>query len=412
VGEKPLNGYSNRRLKARTVSELKPWERNPRTISPEDLDALKRSLHEFGDLGGIIVNVRTGHVVGGHQRIKGLDPSWTIERQLSRDKTGTVAIGYITTPAGHFSYREVDWSQRREMAANLAANRIQGEWDDQKLAPLLAELKNFPEITLTGFSEIEIDKLIQQVMPTLNGREDEIPEPPTTPVTKLGDAWQLGTHKLLCGDSTQLLAQIQNETIDQILTDPPYGADLLIGRHQLGHRTIANDQELSWLPVVAKHCWRILKPQSTCTVFGQWRTYCAFASEFQRQGFRLRTVGVWDKRNAGLGDGLAEAYEQIHVYYKGEPKANRFTGNVFEYSRLSGRPEHPTEKPFELIHELMALHDGEQVLDPFLGSGTTFIAAEQLGRTALGIELEPRYCDVAIRRWEHYVGRKAKRIDS
>jgi DNA modification methylase len=395
------------RAKSKTVGDLKPWERNPRKISPEDLQALKRSLQEFGDLGGIVYNIRTKHVVGGHQRIKDLDPTWKIESSPARDKTGTVALGHITTPYGRLSYREVSWPQHREAAANLAANKIQGEWDDEKLAQILLELKDLPEITLTGFSQEEIDKLIADVIPTYNGREDEIPELPSEPTAKPYDEWRLGRHRILCGDNAVLLGSIDPESVDQILTDPPYGADLLIGRQQLGHRTITNDEDLSWLPTIAEHCWRILRPEAVCILFGQWRTYCTFASQFQDQGFRLRTVGVWDKKNAGLGDGLAEAYEQIHVYYKGEPKAKRFIGNVFECSRPSGRPEHPTEKPFELIEQLMLLHNGDQILDPFLGSGTTLIAAEKLGRTCIGMEIEPRYVDVAVKRWEAYTGKKA-----
>lgn len=408
-------------MKARTVSDLKPWERNPRKISPEDLAALKRSLQEFGDLGGIVFNVRTKHVVGGHQRIKDLDPKWKIERRIAHDKTGTVAVGFIETPFGRVSYREVNWPQRREAAGNLAANKIQGEWDEPKLAELLAELKPFPEIQLTGFSQEEIDKLISEVMPA-QVEEDQIPEPPVEPITKLGDVWQLGNHRIRCGDANELLAN--QETVDLILTDPPYGQSTELhfthyGRTQLGSRTVRGDENLEdWLPQAAAHCYRLLKDDSTCLCFGQWRTVRPFLEAFENAGFRIRTVAIWDKKNAGLGgwnatgggSGFGEQYEQIYVFYKGQPKTDWFRGNIFEQSRLSGRPEHPSQKPVELFVELMALFPSQTVLDPFLGSGTTLIAAEKLGRTCFGCEIEPQYVDLAVRRWEQFTGKKAIRI--
>jgi DNA modification methylase len=354
---------------------------------PDDqAKALRKSIESFDIVEPFVID-QHNRICGGHQRLDSV-----------------LALGMKQVPCVRKHLTE-----RQFKALNLALNRISGEWDEQKLAPILAELRGLPEIDLTGFQPAEIDKLIREVMPQ-DENEDVIPEPPVEPVTKTGDLWVCDKHRVLCGDSTKLLAQVPDASVDQVLTDPPYGADLLIGREQLGHRTVANDEGLGWLPTIVDHCWRILKPQSICVLFGQWRTFCDFSRQFQEKGFRLRTVGVWDKKNAGLGDGLAEAYEQIHVYYKGEPKASRFTGNVFEYSRLSGRPEHPTEKPLELIRELMTLHDGEQILDPFLGSGTTLIAAQQLDRVCYGIEIEPRYVDVAVKRWENLTGKKAERI--
>jgi len=150
------------------VVELKPWSKNPRVINAQQLEALKRSMDAHGDLGGVVFNLRTKHTVGGHQRIKILDPSWKIEKYAESDKTGTVARGYIITPFGKFSYREVDWPLRKEMAANLAANKISGEWDNAKLAPILQELVITPQFELTGFTQQEANLVIES-FPTGGG---------------------------------------------------------------------------------------------------------------------------------------------------------------------------------------------------------------------------------------------------
>ncbi|MFH1033822.1 MAG: hypothetical protein V1806_04890 [Pseudomonadota bacterium] len=143
------------------VSGLKPASYNPRSISKAQLQALKKAMAEFGDLGGIVVNKRTGNLVGGHQRVKHLKPEWFIFKEPYEDKTGTVALGHIETPWGRWAYREVDWSPEKEMAANVAANRHGGEFEDEGLKKLLAEVGglNF-DLALTGFDLEEINELL------------------------------------------------------------------------------------------------------------------------------------------------------------------------------------------------------------------------------------------------------------
>lgn len=134
------------------IEDLKPADYNPRKIGDKQLAMLKKSMAEFGDLSGIVVNVRTGNMIGGHQRIKNFDPKWIIKSQPANDGTGTVALGHVATDQGRWSYREVDWPEEKEKAANLAANKHGGEWDMAKLNVVLQDLKdvNF-DIELTGF---------------------------------------------------------------------------------------------------------------------------------------------------------------------------------------------------------------------------------------------------------------------
>lgn len=134
------------------VKDLNPATYNPRKISAKQLAALKKSMAEFGDLSGVVVNVRTGNVIGGHQRLKNLDPEWPIKKQPTNDNTGTMAAGHIDTPWGMWQYREVDWDETKEKAANLAANKHGGEWDLPKLDIVLNELKEIDfDLELTGF---------------------------------------------------------------------------------------------------------------------------------------------------------------------------------------------------------------------------------------------------------------------
>jgi hypothetical protein len=160
-----------------TVKDLKPAAYNPRKITDHRLEMLRKSMQEFGDLSGIVVNVKTGNLVSGHQRIKHLDPSWEIIKQPAKDKTGTVALGSIKTPFGLWSYREVSWDLKREAAANVAANQHGGEFDEIKLKEILLEVDDGSiDIELTGFNRHEIELMMTAFQPgTLadQGRLDE-----------------------------------------------------------------------------------------------------------------------------------------------------------------------------------------------------------------------------------------------
>lgn len=144
------------------VSKINPAKYNPRKITDSQLKALKRAMEEFGDLSGIVVNMRTGNLIGGHQRLKNFDPAWQICKRPESDNVGTVAAGYIETPWGRWAYREVDWEDAKEKAANLAANKIGGEFDLPKLRDLLADIQASDiDAALTGFDSAEIEKMLK-----------------------------------------------------------------------------------------------------------------------------------------------------------------------------------------------------------------------------------------------------------
>lgn len=241
------------------VKDLKPAGYNPRKISDRQLEMLKKSMHEFGDLSGIVRNRRTGNLIGGHQRLKHFQSSWEIQAQPAEDAVGTVAAGFIKTPFGDWTYREVDWDETKEKGANIAANQQGGEFDMAMLRELLIELDTGAfDMDLTGFDAKEIEDLMTQYAPPDTGEiiEDDFDadgeaENIQEAITKRGDIIQLGRHRLMCGSSTDakdVEILMDGKFADCIWTDPPYGVDytdkndfLNKARAGTGHRKIAGD---------------------------------------------------------------------------------------------------------------------------------------------------------------------------
>lgn len=163
------------------VNELTPADYNPRKITDAQLSALAKAMAEFGDLSGIVFNISTGTVIGGHQRIKNLDPEWPVKKKTKKDSTGTVAVGHIETPWGEFTYREVDWPEEKEKAANIAANKHGGVFDIPKLAEILTELNDGEfDMSLTGFDPDEFQALTSTYTDGegTGGNDDTPPEEP------------------------------------------------------------------------------------------------------------------------------------------------------------------------------------------------------------------------------------------
>lgn len=154
------------------VKNLNPAPYNPRKISDSKMKMLGKAMKEFGDLSGIIFNMRTGRVVGGHQRIGHLDKNWPIVKEKLVDDNGTVAVGYIETPYGRWSYREVDWNEQREIAANIAANKHGGEFDYPMLKDLIVQIDDGSfDLELTGFDDKDFDKTFGEVAEKIKGFE-------------------------------------------------------------------------------------------------------------------------------------------------------------------------------------------------------------------------------------------------
>lgn len=407
------------------LDELTPNPNNPRKITDEKLEMLKKSLGEFGDLSGIIFNVRSKQLVGGHQRVKALPPDAEIKIELRHDvptKTGTVAEGFALIDGERFKYREVDWDEIREKAANIAANKHGGEWDLPKLSEWLIELDHHNvDFDLVGFTSEELENFMVPVEKVPPGSdEDSVPSAPVTPNTKPGDIYHLGQHKLMCGDSTnlqQVTGLMDGELADMVFTDPPYN----VAYEGSDGQTIKNDDmdDEKFLQFCRDFCssyMAAMKPGAAIYMFHADTEGANFRRAFLEAGFKFSSTLIWNKSSLIMG---LRDYHWKHepCLYGWKPGAahnwysDRTQTTVFDHAKGSGEDNkmHPTCKPVSLVEYFMGNSSkrNDLVLDLFGGSGSTLIAAEKTDRRCFLMELDPKYCDVIVKRWEQYTGQKA-----
>jgi len=330
----------------------------------------------------------------------------------------------------------VDLSAEQARLLNLALNRISGSWDQELLARLLAELNAVPgvDLTLSGFEEDELKKLLK----SLDARErrermetfdldEALKAAQAASVAKLGNIWLLGSHRLMCGDSTD------REAVQRLLgqsraamafTDPPYNVDY--GNHGGAprdgkKRTVANDNlGEEFEPFLKKACGGLLE-------FTDGAIYiCMSSSElhtlqkaFVSAGGHWSTFIIWAKNTFTMGrSDYQRQYEPILYGWREGVKhhwcGDRDQGDVWHMEKSTSNPLHPTMKPLALVERAIrnSSEIDENVLDLFLGSGTTIIACERTGRTCYAMELDPLNVDVARMRWEAFSGEKAKRVEA
>jgi hypothetical protein len=383
-------------------------------------------------------------LVGGHQRLKHLDPSWPIVKRPHSDRVGTKAAGYVQTPFGRFTYREVDWPKHKEMAANLAANKISGEWDNEKLAPILQELVTLPEFDLTGFTAQEANLVIEEFpIEPKNEGEDDVPALPDEAQTKPGQLWHLGGHRLLCGDATDPNAWdklMDGHSAAAIIMDPPYGvgyqlsdkfrADKLNGqvvrkKHHKTTKDITKDETHA-------AAMNVTSAALGCALehmVKDWSGYLCCGLDLLVDSVNwLRQKGihysipfiVWDKgfpvvtwsRYHGehedilwFGPGSLPGGHSRWFGPKNETSIWRIPIDARASERL-----HPTQKPVALYERpvINSTAPGEIVVDPFAGSGPIMIAAEKHQRKAYMMETSPEYCDVIVKRYMGFTGEKLK----
>ena len=419
------------------LKDLAPNPRNPRTISDDQLTRLAKSLEKFGDISGFVFNRRTGRLAGGHQRGKALpDAPITITREYAEPtRSGTVAEGYVEINGERFSIRFVDWDEQTEHAANVAANKHGGSFDNEKLREIMLELDhhNF-DLDLTGFSLDELDILmapVHKMEPQCD--EDEIPER-VEPRTKLGDIYRLGNHRVKCGDST-ILTQVEElmngEKAELLWTDPPYGVSyadknafqnsIALGKRIqeriLGDHQTPDQMNEFWFTVLS-NAFAVLEEKSSYYIASPQGGDLMMMMSIIRAGFQLKHMLIWVKNNHVLGRCDYNYKHEPMLYGWKENGTHEFYGagrcktSVWDFNKPTKNDLHPTMKPVELIEEsiLNSSGPGRQVLDLFGGSGSTLIACEKTGRKCFMMELDPHYVDVICARWEKFTGRKAELI--
>lgn len=437
----------------RKLSDLKAADYNPRkALTPEDSEyqKIKRSIEEFGYVDPIIIN-EDGTIIGGHQRC-------TVLKDLGYEEVDVVVVSL---------------DKQREKALNIALNKITGEWDELKLKDLLLDLDlGDYDISLTGFESEELTDLVDRLAIEPEAIDDDFDESEmleqiSEPKTKLGDVWKLGRHRLMCGDSTSqedVATLMKGELADLIITDPPYNvnygdkAEMLDTYLQKGHRNnsrikndnMDNESFYSFMLQIYQSAYEFMREGAAIYVFHAESTGHIFRQAFLDAGLKLSQCLIWEKNTFVLGrqdyqwrhepclygwkEGAAHYFindrtqdtvileddvnfeamkkadliayiEDMHRKYKDQ------TSVIYE-NKPARNDIHPTMKPVTLVGRLMSnsSKSGWNVLDLFGGSGSTLMAAEQLGRTAFLMELDEKFCDVIVKRWEEYTGQSAVKI--
>lgn len=378
---------------------------NPRKIGKRELERLVESLRTFGCVEPVVWNRRTRHIVGGHQRVKAAE-----------------VMGWDELPT-----YEVDLDEGAERQLNLALNKISGEWDDAKLSDLLTEM--FAEgidLELTGFSDEELERLIPDFNRTEGNTDpDDVGELPEVAHSKPGDVWCLGEHRVICGDATSadVVAKLMDGYLaDMVLTDPPYNVGY-VGKTEKA-LTIKNDAQSgpefeAFLSQSFGALSAHVKPGAAAYIFHADTEGARFRSAFVAAGFKLSQCCVWVKPHMVLGRNDYHWQHEPCLYGwkagKGPHRwySDRKQTTVWTFDRPSRSEEHPTMKPVELLEYLLrnSSREGDVVLDTFGGSGSTLIACQIRGRKARVVELDPRYVDVIVLRWQEFTGEKAVSLE-
>ena len=394
-------------LKGMTVpiDGLKPYRRNPRQ---GDIGAIVTSLQRHGQYRPIVVNARTQEVLAGNHTL-------AAARELGWNE---IAATFV----------DVDEDQAaRIVLVDNRANDL-ATYDDQALLDLLQEL---PDLDGTGFDRDDLDALLADVTGEpagTPGADTEPAEPPEEPRTVPGTIYTLGDHRLVCGDSTDpatIDALMGDESADLIFTDPPYGMSYNGGRKMDGTAAakrrafdMVENDDLTGNALVALVRDALALALARCTqaaaayVCFTWRTYPEFVEALRSCDRDPKACIVWDKGSIGLGHANYRPQHEFIFYAPGDGgwHGDRAQSDVWTLPRdLRTNYEHPTQKPPALAERAMTNSSapGDTVLDLFAGSGSTLIAAENLGRAARLVELTPGYCDVIADRWERHTERKA-----
>jgi DNA modification methylase len=404
----------------REVSKLTPYVGNARTHSEKQVQQIAASIEEFGFVNPILVNGQ-GVVIAGHGRLM-----------------AAISLGMKTVPCIDVGYL----SERQWKALVLADNRIamSAGWDFEKLSEELSSLaeRDF-DLDLLGFDEQELDGLLKadaEILPEDFGQpessgaersyvsqglteDDAVPDEPVVPVSVLGDVWVLGSHRLMCGDSTSredVAVLMEGKKADMVFTDPPYNVNYGNIKHpKLKVREIINDNMSdddfrsfcrAFISVIKEFV------ESCVYIAGPPGKHGRIMFTEADQAMHCSTTIVWNKDQFTLGRGKYQnKYEPIWFGWVIDGKSftsNRTMVNVWDFDRPRNSELHPTMKPVELVVNAIAHNPGaKSVLDLFGGSGTTLIACEITDRVARLMELDPKYVDVIIKRWEEFTGKKA-----
>jgi len=406
------------------ISTLEPFERGQRNITAEALEGLKESIREstrripgWKPTRGyrlettITVNKNGNRVIGGHQRLRALE-------EMGQDWVHPDDVTWIDVPPGS--------AEEALHVINLNNEMIQGRWAKPALGIIEEIQHEIPDLSAgLRFQELRLE--IEQLFPDLVVSDpalDEAPAPPKKPISKPGTLWQLGDHRVLCGSSTDAaaIARLMGKTRARWMwTDPPYGVDYVGGTKDA--LTIEGDtaEGLPALLLDAFHAADqvLIAGAPIYVAHPDGVQSVEFAKAFLDVGWLFHERLVWVKDQFVLGhmDYHCRHESILYGWKKGRKRpwlGGRTQDTIFEVPKPARNPDHPTMKPVELIERMLvnSSRRGDVGLEPFGGSGSTLIAAEKLERRCRAMELDPRYCDVIVERWQTLTGRKARRRGS
>jgi DNA modification methylase len=408
---------------------LKKSLHNARTHSPRQIAQIAASIGRLGFNNPILIDSEN-RIIAGHGRL-------AAAQHLGMEEVPTLRLDHMTA------------AEKRAYA--LADNRLAeiAGWDQELLSIELSYLTR-PDIDfdveITGFETADIDRYLEGQEPGNRTPEDPVPSPVENkpPVTRLADVWLLGDHRLICGDARTAdtyRVLMRDERAALAITDPPYNVAIrghVVTRGGVPHREfnmasgeMSDSQFRGFLSDSITNLVAFTSNGSIHYLFSDWRMLSCLLQVGAAHYTGLRNLCVWTKSNAGMGTFYRSAHELIAVFKSGTEahinnfrlgETGRYRSNVWTYpgANIPGSSAnkmhryHPTPKPVSLIAD--ALRDcsrrGDLVLDVFVGSGTIFVAAERTGRIARGIELDPIYVDVAVRRWQNLTGKKATLLET
>lgn len=390
-------------VELRPLDAVRPYANNPRQ-NDDAVEAVAESIRRFGFRQPIVVD-QDGVIVAGHTRF----------RAAQRLGLATVPVHVATdlTPDEVRAYRLAD-----NKTAELAS------WDDAMLSIELDALRGAGiDWTLLGFDEEELAKLLAPAGTEGLTDPDAVPEKPADPITKPGDLWLLGKHRLLCGDSTSAtdVARLLDGAVPALMvTDPPYGveydpewrmdAGLTGNTARMGK--VMNDDRADWT-----EAWKLF-PGDVAYVYHAGVFASTVQQSLERAGFAIRAQIIWAKDRLALSRGdyhwqHEPCWYAVREGGKGHRTDDRTQTTLWSIpARDDAGHGHGTQKPVECMERPVRNHLADTVYEPFAGSGTTVIACERMGRTCMAMELDPGYCDVVVRRWEEFTGRKAERVQA
>ena len=389
------------KVQRKKVKSIVPYARNSRTHSEEQVSQIAASIKEWGFTNPILVDP-DGGIIAGHGRL------------LAAQKLGLEDVPCITA---------VGWSDAQKKAYVIADNKLalNAGWDNDMLSIEFGELKEFGfDLDLIGFDPDELAKILKDPENEGLTDQDAVPDVPKVPITVEGDVWILGNHRLMCGDSTSIDALeklTQNQLVDMWLTDPPYNVAYEGGTKEA--LTIQNDDMSDesfrqFLFDSYSAADAVMKAGAVLYIWHADSEGYNFRGAATDTGWQVRQCLIWKKSSIVMGrQDYHWKHEPCLYGWKGGAghlwATDRKQTTILEFDKPHKNAEHPTMKPVELFEYLMMNNTkgGDQVLDSFAGSGTTAVACEKHGRFARMMELDPKYCDVIINRWQEFSGKIA-----